>query len=131
MITEKEVRSFRLFSKSILDYMVARRTRKRAMNNFFFHNYKLLDLVPENLDKQMELKYKMVFQYAWDIAEKKFRNAEAAEILDIDDNINETLHILRLKKKDSSSPDSIKAYEDAINIVKELKVKLPKRMVRL
>lgn len=131
MITKEEVKKYREHCKQILDYKESRYRMECSTGNFLCHNRLILDLDPENLDKQMEMTYKMVFQRGWAFAERLFRNAEAAEIHDIDDNINDVLRSLRLKKKDAMSPDSVKAYNDSINIVKELKTKLPKRLLRI
>ena len=131
MITEQQAREYRKYCKKILNYEESRKRMECNMGSYFYHNYKLLDLDPENFDKIMESKYKAVFKHAWRLAEKYFRNAEAAEILDIDDSINDTLHTLRLRKKECKYSFELRCYEDAINIVKELKAKLPKRMIRL
>lgn len=129
MITKKEAKRDRERIKEILSYRDSRYIRDGNYNKFMYEQHKALGLDFENMDIDLELRYRMVFQYAWDIAYRLLKNANAAEIQDIEEHICDTLHELRIKKKNALLPHSVKAYDDAINIMKELKAKLPKRIM--
>jgi hypothetical protein len=85
-------------------------------------------------EDEMDPEYLMfaeAFNSAWIRAEKTFMNADAVDMLEVGDNIRETIHTLRENKKKSLSPDVVNAYNYSIYVVKELLAKLPKRTLRI
>lgn len=130
MITDKEKRDIREYYKQFLVYSGTRRYRDRSFGTYMYEWHKDILLRENELDAEY-LAYKEAFYHSWMVAEKCFCNANAAEISDVEDNVREAIHTLRLKRKEAPTSYENKAYREAIDILKELQAKLPKRKIRI
>ena len=126
MITKEEVYKIRKDCKRIIDYKCSMQKKEREFFSFMYNYNKDIEFESEGWYKLGE-----AFYFAWNISDRYFRNADAADILDVKDSIIEAINQLRMKRRDTTLPLVYKAYSDAINIVKDALCKLPKRMIRL
>lgn len=112
--------------KGYLDYRISMQRKENEFYTFMRHYHE--GIVPCS-DEWYKLQ--MTFYHSWNVADRCFRNADAADMLDAKDSITDAIHQLRKKRNETRFPPSYMAYTNAINLMKEALSKLPKRMIRL
>ena len=131
-ISEKERKEIRERAKEVFDYKNAKLAMQGSRGSFIFHNYKILGVDPEKGEDQTVVHLiNFVYQMGWTTAERYFRNADAADIMDAKDSMIAALNELRCLKKSSLVPSVVSAYDTSIRILKEALAKLPQRYIKL
>ena len=131
MDISKEAKRFREYSKKA--YEDAKAFQKRCFNMFFYDEVVRYVKDEKEIEtpefQQRHLELKVSFLRGWGCAQKIFRNAGAADLLDAKDEIRNALHEIRILRKHSQNVEEIKAYENSLNIIKEALSKIPNRLL--
>ncbi len=127
--------------------MINKQEEKKILGYYkeFFHNIALARIemykrcnfdirqIYPNIQQDSEefIRLQQFYKMSWQQSMRLTNNVWTTAFLEIRENLHNALHEMRIKKKESTSPYEVKAYQDSINILKEVLTKIPRTTISL